>query len=114
MVYSSQICEACLPDAPPASNQETKKFLQESKGWILSNDVDFKQLKKIYKTKDFVDSQRFANLVTELAESEGHHPSILIEYGKVTIRWWSQKINSIHRNDLIMSAKTDKLYDQLS
>ncbi len=45
-----------------------------------------------------------------LAEEEGHHPIILIEWGQVTVTWWTHKIKGLHRNDFIMAAKTDELY----
>jgi len=45
-----------------------------------------------------------------LAESEDHHPAIVTEWGKVTVQWWSHKIKNLHKNDLIMAAKSDALY----
>ena len=111
--YTKQICEACRFDAPEVPEKEIMEFLNQNTGWELSKDVDFKQLKKTFLFKDFVLAQKFSNLVGVLAESEGHHPSLLIEYGKVTVRWWSHKINSLHKNDLILSAKTDEIKNKL-
>tara|TARA_B100001057_G_scaffold380554_1_gene386276 strand:+ start:7 stop:354 length:348 start_codon:yes stop_codon:yes gene_type:complete len=107
--YTKQICEACRFDAPEVPNKEIESFLNQNLGWELSKDVNFKQLKKSFLFKDFILAQKFSNLIGELAESEGHHPSLLVEYGKVTVRWWSHKINSLHKNDLILSAKTDEI-----
>jgi len=28
----------------------------------------------------------------------------------VTITWWSHKIRGLHKNDLIMAARTDQVY----
>ena len=44
-----------------------------------------------------------------LAEIEDHHPLIILEWGKVTVKWWSHKINGLHKNDFICAAKTDLL-----
>lgn len=44
-----------------------------------------------------------------VAESEGHHPSILLEFGRVTLTWWTHKINGLHVNDFIMVARSDDL-----
>ncbi|MFZ3143332.1 4a-hydroxytetrahydrobiopterin dehydratase, partial [Psychrobacter glacincola] len=41
--------------------------------------------------------------------AEGHHPGILVEWGKVTVTWWSHSIKGLHRNDFVMAAKTDSL-----
>jgi 4a-hydroxytetrahydrobiopterin dehydratase len=45
-----------------------------------------------------------------MAEIEGHHPSITLEDGRVTVKWWSHKIRGLHENDLKLSEKTDVLY----
>ncbi|MGC8775690.1 MAG: 4a-hydroxytetrahydrobiopterin dehydratase, partial [Chlorobaculum sp.] len=42
-------------------------------------------------------------------ESEGHHPALLTEWGKVTVSWWTHAIGGIHLNDVIMATKTEKL-----
>jgi 4a-hydroxytetrahydrobiopterin dehydratase len=34
----------------------------------------------------------------------------LTEWGSVTVTWWTHKIEGLHRNDFIMSAKTDELF----
>ena len=52
----------------------------------------------------------FANKIADLAEKEDHHPEILIEWGKVTVTWWSHKIKGLHKNDFIAAAKTDQIF----
>jgi 4a-hydroxytetrahydrobiopterin dehydratase len=32
----------------------------------------------------------------------------------VRVSWWTHAINGLHRNDFVMAAKTDELYEQLS
>ena len=109
--YSTNTCEACSVDAPKVSDKELSEFLFKNSEWSLSNDVDFKQLKAVFLFKDFVTAQSFVSIIGKLAEEEGHHPSILLEFGKVTVRWWSHKIINLHINDLIMATKTKQLYD---
>jgi 4a-hydroxytetrahydrobiopterin dehydratase len=48
-----------------------------------------------------------------MAEKEGHHPSVLTEWGRVTVSWWTHKIRGLHRNDFIMAAKSEKAYRDL-
>ena len=60
----------------------------------------------------YEDSVAFANNVAQLAEQEDHHPEILLEWGKVTVSWWSHKIKGLHKNDLIAAAKTDSLFSE--
>ena len=108
--YTSKICVACSADAQPASTNEVNDFLKEYLEWHLATDVSFPQLRREYRFKNFTDAQMFTNLIGDLAEAEGHHPSLLLEYGKVTVRWWSHKIESLHINDFILSSKTEEIY----
>ena len=66
------------------------------------------------KFKNFIESQNFVNIVSNISEKEGHHPDIILEYGQVTVKWWSHKIQSLHENDFIMAAKCDLGYDNLN
>ena len=53
---------------------------------------------------------KFVSKVANLAEEEDHHPEIILEWGKVTVSWWSHKIKGLHKNDFIAAAKTDCLF----
>jgi len=52
----------------------------------------------------------FVNSVAEISEEEGHHPAMLIEWGRVAVSWWTHKIKGLHKNDVIMAAKTDAVF----
>ena len=41
------------------------------------------------------------NLVAEMSDAEGHHPDIILEYGQITVKWWSHKIQSLHEMILL-------------
>ena len=58
-----------------------------------------------------MDALAFTNTVGDMAEKEGHHPALLTEWGKVTVKWSTHKISGLHLNDLIMGARTDELYE---
>jgi len=32
------------------------------------------------------------------------------EWGSVIITWWTYNVGSLHRNDFILAARTDKIY----
>lgn len=52
----------------------------------------------------------FSNQVGDLAESEGLHPAMLIEWGKVMVTLWTYKIKGLHVNDFIVAARTETIY----
>ena len=43
-----------------------------------------------------------------------NHPTLLTEWGRTTVTWWTHKIKGLHRNDFIMAAKADELYRRMS
>ena len=103
-------CVACRRDAPRASEAEIAEFLPQTPEWEIVERENIKRLERVFKFDDFPLALSFTNKVGELAESEGHHPALLTEWGRVTVTWWTHKIRGLHRNDFIAAAKTDKLY----
>ena len=100
-------CEACTIDAPLVSDSEAKILLLELEGWVIESVSGINQLIKTYKFSNYAESLDFSNKVADLAESEDHHPKIVLEYGSVEVSWWSHKIKGLHKNDFICAAKTD-------
>ena len=100
-------CEACTIDAPLVSDSEAKVLLLELDGWVIESGSGINQLVKTYKFPNYTESVNFSNKVADLAESEDHHPKIILEYGRVEVSWWSHKIKGLHKNDFICAAKTD-------
>lgn len=107
---SQKSCTACRANATPLSPAEIDRGLQQLPDWTLSVVEGVNQLTRLYKFKNFAAAMEFAQRVGTLAESVQHHPAIVVEWGKVEVRWWTHKIRGLHENDLIMAAKTEELY----
>jgi 4a-hydroxytetrahydrobiopterin dehydratase len=107
---SKQSCEACRAGAPLISDAELKELMPRIPDWQVIVVDGVMQLQRVFKFADFAQAMAFANRVGEIAEAEDHHPAILTEWGRVTVTWWSHKIRGLHRNDLIMAARTDEVY----
>ena len=109
-VLASDRCEACRVDAPRLNDEEITALRWEvDPGWHVFDREGVKQLERVFTFPDFAAALAFTNRVGEIAESEGHHPALLTEWGRVTVTWWSHKIHGLHRNDFIMAARTDRL-----
>jgi len=106
---SKQNCEACRADAPKISDDDLKMLMPNIPDWSIIVVDGVMQLSREYEFKNFEQAMAFSNRVGEIAEAEDHHPAILTEWGKVTVTWWSHKIKGLHRNDLIMAARTDEV-----
>jgi len=111
--YESKVCTACRADAPKATQSQIEGFLNDYPSWELQDINDIPKLMKSYSFKNYLQAVDFSNRIAELAEKEGHHPAIVLEWGKVQVSWWTHKIRGLHENDFIMSAKTDQLFDSM-
>lgn len=110
--YKQMTCEACRVGAPPATDKELDEFLADRPDWMRVVIDEEPRLRRVYAFKNFAGALAFTNTVGDIAESEGHHPALTTEWGRVTVDWWTHKIHDIHRNDLIMAARSDALYDE--
>jgi 4a-hydroxytetrahydrobiopterin dehydratase len=102
-------CEACRVGAPLATEEERAEFMPQISDWKVVERDAIERLERVFPFPDFARALEFTNRVGELAESEGHHPAILTEWGRVTVSWWTHKIGGLHRNDFILAARTDQL-----
>jgi len=109
---TSQRCEACRIDAPKVTEAEIAELQPQIPRWELVSRAGIDQLVRVFEFGDFGEALDFTNRVGLLAEQEGHHPALLTEWGRVTVTWWTHKIRGLHRNDFIMAAKTDLLYEE--
>lgn len=103
-------CEACRKGAPQVTRKEIEDYLPQIPDWQVVEVAGEKRLTRAYKLKNFREALEFTNRVGEIAEEAGHHPEIITEWGRVTVSWWTHKINGLHLNDFSMAAKTDGLY----
>ena len=103
-------CVACRRDSPPVSAEDVAELHPEISDWDLITEDGIQKLDREFRFPDFQSSLDFTNVLGALAESEGHHPRLVTEWGRVTVTWWTHKIRNLHRNDFIMAAKTDQLY----
>lgn len=103
-------CTACRGDEPRLTDAEIAQYRPHVPQWQIVERDGIKRLERVFKFTDFAQALAFTNQVGQIAEEEGHHPALLTEWGKVTVTWWTHKIKGLHRNDFIMAAKTDQLY----
>ncbi|MEX2469623.1 MAG: 4a-hydroxytetrahydrobiopterin dehydratase [Pseudohongiellaceae bacterium] len=105
-----QRCEACKMGAPVVTEEQLGTLLPKIPSWKKTYHNGVEKLIREYHFMEFKDAFAFTYKIASLAEREDHHPAILTEWGKVTVYWWTHKINGLHVNDFIMAAKTDFLY----
>src|SRR5262245_29858813 len=105
-------CTACRKGEPTVTAAEEAEYHAVIPDWQIVERDEIKRLERVFAFENFVFALAFTNKVGELAESEGHHPALLTEWGRVTVTWWTHKIRGLHQNDFIMAAKSDGLFAQ--
>jgi 4a-hydroxytetrahydrobiopterin dehydratase len=103
-------CVACRTGEPTVTDEEIAEFHPQVSDWEIVELDAIKRLTRVYSFADFAQALEFTNKVGELADEEGHHPALLTEWGRTTVAWWTHAIRGLHRNDFVMAAKTDALY----
>lgn len=106
---SQMDCEVCRRDAPAVDGEERASLLAEVPDWTVVTVDGVDRLVRRFSFADFTGALGFANRVGALAEAQGHHPALLVEWGSLTVSWWTHAIGGLHRNDFIMAARTDEL-----
>ena len=108
---SEMRCTACRGDEPTLTDAEIVQMHPQVPEWQVVQREGIKRLERVFGFRNFAEALAFTNRVGEQAEEEGHHPALLTEWGKVTVTWWTHKIGGLHRNDFIMAARTDELFE---
>ena len=103
---ASKTCVPCRGGVPALKGQELAALKAQVPGWEVLNEH---HLHKTYTFPDFAQALAFVNRVGEVAEQQGHHPDILLTWGKVEITIWTHKIDGLTESDFILAAKIEKL-----
>lgn len=91
------------------SSGDAASLLARLPGWAMVDDDGIEKLVKEYSSKDYPLLLTLAGKIGAIAEQANHHPVIVIEWGKVTVSWWTHTIKGLHRNDFIMAARCDRV-----
>jgi|TARA_B110000977_G_scaffold77838_1_gene104832 4a-hydroxytetrahydrobiopterin dehydratase len=103
-------CKATPASAAAVSDADLKTLGAQIPEWSLENHDGILQLARTFKCSNFLQALSIANQIGDIAESNDHHPALVVEWGKIKVTWWSHSINGLHHNDFVMAAKTDEIY----
>jgi 4a-hydroxytetrahydrobiopterin dehydratase len=104
-----QTCVPCSGNSSPVSMDEIAHLKQQLPAWDIVEQTGELHLQRCFLFRNFKTALAFTQRVGEEAESAGHHPALLTEWGKVTVTWWTHAIYGLHRNDFVMAARTDQI-----
>ena len=101
-------CKPCEGGVIPFDISEIHKYQKKVDGWdIMKNNNEIHYLNKKFIFKNFLESQKFINLVSQISEEEGHHPDIKFGWGYAEIQITTHAIKGLSENDFILASKID-------
>ncbi len=99
-------CVPCHGGTPRLTGANLTWLASQLPDWQLVGD---KKIRKSYRFADFASGLAFVNAIGAIAEAEGHHPDILLGWGKVEIELWTHAIDGLSESDFILAAKIDEI-----
>jgi 4a-hydroxytetrahydrobiopterin dehydratase len=103
---ASKTCVPCTGGVPPLAGAELNALAKQLPQWKV---VNGHHLVRSFAFPDFVQALAFVNKVGAVAEQQGHHPDILLGWGKAEVTTWTHKIDGLTESDFILAAKIEKL-----
>lgn len=112
-----KLCDYSLDNLPTdkvSPDKATQQLLLEQlPQWNIIHKDNVDQLYCQFKCDDFVSAMKLASAITQIAEQTDHHPTLVIEWGKLSVYWWSHWLQGLHINDFILAFNTQEISNNL-
>lgn len=103
---ASKTCVPCKGGIPPLAGDELASLAKQLPHWKV---IDGHHLFRSFAFPDFQQALAFTNKAGAIAEEQGHHPDILVAWGKAEVTIWTHKIGGLTESDFILAAKIDRI-----
>jgi 4a-hydroxytetrahydrobiopterin dehydratase len=108
MSLSEKDCVPCKGGVPALRGADLDSLREELPGWDAVNEH---HLRRTFTFPDFKTALAFVNRAGAIAEKQGHHPDLLLSWGKVEVTVFTHKIDGLTESDFILAAKIDRVFD---
>ena len=103
---AAKTCVPCKGGVPPLKGEQLQSLAKQVSQWQVTHEH---HLTRNFAFPDFRQALDFVNHVGAIAEEQGHHPNILLTWGRAEITIWTHKIDGLTESDFILAAKIDQL-----
>ncbi len=105
---TKKTCEPCEGGVDPMTENEEDAYLRQVPKWKVDRE-NVHRIKRMFEFKDFKEAMQFVNKAADIAEEEGHHPNLYINYNKVLVELYTHAIGGLSINDYIVAARIDRI-----
>jgi 4a-hydroxytetrahydrobiopterin dehydratase len=95
----------CKGGVPPLKGAALDPLKAELPDWRV---IEEHHLHRVFIFPDFQKALDFVNKAGAIAEEQGHHPDLLLSWGKVEITIYTHKIGGLTESDFVLAAKIDR------
>jgi len=100
-------CVPCRGGVPPLGAEGIEELRRQiSPEWLV---IEGHHLEREIRLKNFRQAMALANQIAEIAEQQGHHPDLLVAWGRLKVTVFTHAIGGLHQNDFIMAARIDAM-----
>lgn len=99
-------CKPCEAGTGLLPKEQIEKMLDNCPGWEL---IEGRKLVKEFKFNDFNDAKYFLDIICVIAEEQGHHPVLTINYNKLKVSLTTHSSGGLTQNDFIIAKIIDEL-----
>ena len=88
-----------------------EKLLEMAPEWKTGkNEKGVPYIERVHHASKFMEGIAFVGKVAEAAEANNHHPDIIINYKRITIRYWTHTASGVTLADLQMAQEINPLF----
>jgi 4a-hydroxytetrahydrobiopterin dehydratase len=106
MQLADKVCVPCKGGVPALKGEALASLSHEVPDWKI---IDEHHLHRAFKFPDFQKALDFVNRAGAIAEEQGHHPDILLGWGKAEVTVYTHKVDGLTESDFILAAKIDRV-----
>ncbi len=106
MSLADQQCVPCRGGVPALKGAAIGSLHAQIPAWEVVNEH---HLRREFRFPDFRTALDFVNRAGAVAEEQGHHPDLLLGWGKVEVTIFTHKVDGLTESDFVLAAKIDRL-----
>ena len=102
---TSKSCKPCEGGMPAMTSEEIDAMMPQIEDWAF---VDG-HIERTFDFNNYYQTISFVNAVAWVANAEGHHPNLEVDFRQCKVKFWTHAIDGMSENDFICAAKIDQL-----